>query len=189
MEKFRSSNDAQLQERVIDLMDIGLRIVHFLIDTDKSLYPTDDTKMIFVGEDIMPSDLMRVSTDNILGIACALGGSTSHAAILSRSLAIPAVLGVDNLMKNCSTGDQMLIDGDEGLVIINPSKSTLKDYKKKLDHSSLQIDLQDYSQPSETIDKKRIQVMGNICMVSDINQLQKYQNDGVNWHIVQNLCI
>ena len=179
MDKFRSSNDVQLQERVIDLMDIGLRIVHFLIDSNKSLYPTDDKKMIFVGEDIMPSDLMRVSTDNILGIACAYGGSTSHAAILSRSLAIPAVLGIDNLMENCSTGDQMLIDGDEGLVVINPSKSTLKNYRERLDHSSLQVDLHDYSQPSVTQDKKRIQVMGNICMVSDIKQLQKYQNDGV----------
>ncbi|MCH2208233.1 MAG: phosphoenolpyruvate--protein phosphotransferase [Lentisphaerales bacterium] len=179
MQKFRSSNDSQLQERVIDLMDVGLRIVHFLIDSDKSLFPTDDMKMIFVGDDIMPSDLMRVSTENILGIACSFGGSTSHAAILARSLSIPAVLGLEHLMDKCTTGDKMLIDGDEGLVILNPVNSTLKRYKEKLDHCSLEIHEEDTSQPAVTLDKKRIQVLGNICMVSDINQLQKYQNDGV----------
>jgi phosphotransferase system, enzyme I, PtsP len=179
MDKFRASNDTQLQERVIDLMDVGLRIVHFLLDSKKSLFPTNDTKMIFVGEDIMPSDFMRVSTDNILGIACALGGSTSHAAILARSMSIPAVLGLDNLMSSCETGDKMLIDGDTGEVVLNPSAKCLKAYEEKLDHCLLEFEEEDLSAPAVTSNNKRIQVMGNICMVSDFKQLEKYQNDGV----------
>ncbi|MCM8536492.1 MAG: phosphoenolpyruvate--protein phosphotransferase [Lentisphaeraceae bacterium] len=179
MDKFRDSNDSQLQERAIDLMDVGLRIVHFLIDTDKSLFPTDDMKMIFVGDDIMPSDLMRVSTKNILGIACEFGGSTSHAAILARSLAIPAVLGVTALKESCTTGDHMLIDGDEGTVILNPSKSTLTKHKKKLDNSLLEIQDEDFSEVAKSSDNKRVKVLGNICMVSDFNQLNRYQYDGV----------
>ena len=72
IEKFKASNDTQLMERCMDLMDIGLRIIQYLLDSKEYPRPNDDQRMIFVGDDVMPSDLMRVSTDNILGIACEL---------------------------------------------------------------------------------------------------------------------
>ena len=179
IEKFKASNDTQLMERCMDLMDIGLRIIQYLLDSKEYPRPNNDQRMIFVGDDVMPSDLMRVSTENILGIACALGGSTSHTAILTRSLNIPAVMGLDGLKEACKTGDKMLIDGEEGLVILNPSAATLKAYKDKLNECQLEIIDEDVSKPAETVDGQRIQVMGNICMVSDMNALKKYQNDGV----------
>ena len=179
IEKFKASQDTQLMERCMDLMDVGLRILQYLLDSKEYPRPNDDQRMIFVGDDIMPSDLMRVSTENILGIACALGGSTSHTAILARSLGIPAVMGLENVKEICRTGDKMLIDGEEGNVIINPSPSTIKAYDEKLNQCQLEIFDEDLSSPAVTADGKRIQVMGNICMVSDMNSLNKYQNDGV----------
>ncbi|MCM8529357.1 MAG: PEP-utilizing enzyme, partial [Lentisphaeraceae bacterium] len=179
IDKFKASKDTQLMERCMDLMDIGLRIIQYLLDSKEYPRPNDNQRMIFVGDDIMPSDLMRVSTDNILGIACALGGSTSHTAILARSLGIPAVMGLEGVKDICRTGDKVLIDGEEGRVIINPSAATLKAYDEKLNQCQLEIFNDDLSEPTVTADGKRIQVMGNICMVSDMNSLKKYQNDGV----------
>jgi len=179
IEKFKASNDTQLMERCMDLMDIGLRIIQYLLDSKEYPRPNDDQRMIFVGDDVMPSDLMRVSTDNILGIACELGGSTSHTAILTRSLGIPAVMGVEGLKEACKTGDKILIDGEEGRVILNPSPTTIKAYDDKLNQCQLEIVDEDVSKPAETLDGQRVQVMGNICMVSDMNALKKYQNDGV----------
>ena len=179
IEKFKASKDTQLMERCMDLMDIGLRIIQYLLDSKEYPRPNDNQRMIFVGDDVMPSDLMRVSTENILGIACALGGSTSHTAILTRSLGIPAVMGLDGLKEACKTGDKMLIDGEEGRVILNPSPATLSAYEDKLNQCQLEILDEDVSKPAETLDGQRVQVMGNICMVSDMNALKKYQNDGV----------
>ena len=179
IEKFKASKDTQLMERCMDLMDIGLRIIQYLLDSKEYPRPNDDQRMIFVGDDIMPSDLMRVSTENILGIACALGGSTSHTAILARSLGIPAVMGLTDLKELCHTGDKMLIDAEEGRVIINPSAATLKAYNDKLNHCPIEIFDENLGKPSYTLDKKRIEVMGNICMVSDMNSLKRYHNDGV----------
>jgi phosphotransferase system enzyme I (PtsP) len=179
IEKFKASKDNQLMERCMDLMDIGLRIVQYLISAVEYPRPTDGQRMIFVGDDIMPSDLMRVSTENILGIACALGGSTSHTAILAKSLAIPAVMGLDGLKDCCKTGDMMLIDGDQGIVFLNPSKAKLKSYKEKLDHCQLEVFDESLMEPAVTSDGKRIQIMGNICMVNDMDVLKRFQNDGV----------
>lgn len=179
IDKFKASQDTQLMERCMDLMDIGLRIIQYLLDSKEYPRPNDNQRMIFVGDDIMPSDLMRVSTENILGIACALGGSTSHTAILARSLGIPAVMGLEGIKEICRTGDKLLIDGEEGRVIVNPSKTTLKAYDEKLNQCQLEISADDFSEPAFSEDGTRIQVMGNICMVSDMNALQKYQNDGV----------
>ncbi|MCM8541322.1 MAG: phosphoenolpyruvate--protein phosphotransferase [Lentisphaeraceae bacterium] len=179
IDKFKASKDTQLMERCMDLMDIGLRIIQYLLDSKEYPRPNDNQRMIFVGDDIMPSDLMRVSSDNILGIACALGGSTSHTAILARSLGIPAVMGLEGVKDICRTGDKMLIDGEDGRIILNPSPATLKAYDVKLNQCQLEIFNDDLSEPTITADNKRIQVMGNICMVSDMNSLKKYQNDGV----------
>ena len=179
IEKFKASNDNQLIERCMDLMDIGLRIVQYLIATVEYPRPSDGQRMIFVGDDIMPSDLMRVSTENILGIACSLGGSTSHAAILAKSLAIPAVMGLDSLKDSCKTGDMMLIDGDRGVVFLNPDKATLEVYREKLDHCELEVFDETLKKPTVTADGKRIQIMGNVCMVNDMDILNRFQNDGV----------
>ena len=179
IEKFKASNDNQLIERCMDLMDIGLRIVQYLIATVEYPRPSDGQRMIFVGDDIMPSDLMRVSTENILGIACSLGGSTSHAAILAKSLAIPAVMGLDSLKDSCKTGDMMLIDGDRGVVFLNPDKATLEVYSEKLDHCELEVFDETLKKPTVTADGKRIQIMGNVCMVNDMDILNRFQNDGV----------
>ncbi|NQZ57466.1 MAG: phosphoenolpyruvate--protein phosphotransferase [Lentisphaeraceae bacterium] len=179
IEKFRSSNDAQLMERVIDLMDVGVRIVQYLIDDLVYLRPQGDQKMLFVGDDIMPSDLMRISTDNILGIVCRLGGSTSHAAILARSLAIPAVMGVSELDGKCENGDLMLIDGDQGLVIVKPTEARLQVYEERLSANFEEEVSAELTLPSVTADGQRIKVLGNICMLSDFELMKRYHNDGV----------
>jgi len=179
IEKFRASKSEQLIERVMDLMDVGVRTVQQLIANTDSPHPEENQKMLFVGDDIMPSDLMRISTDNILGIACRLGGSTSHAAILARSLAIPAVMGVTGLKGICKNGDLMLIDGDAGKIIINPSQESLKAYEKQLQTNREEIDASELQLPSETADGIRINVMGNICMLSDFELLKRFNNDGV----------
>jgi len=179
IEKFRSSNDVQLMERAMDLMDIGLRVVAYLVDTTEYPRPGESQKMIFVGDEIMPSDLIRLSSENILGIACSLGGSTSHAAILARSLNIPAIMGLEGLTEGCNTGDSMLIDGEENFVIVNPSEETLKAYEGRLGSKASEIIEVDLQEPTFTLDGESIRVMGNVCMVSDFTILNRIYNDGV----------
>ena len=116
-----------------------------------------------VSEDLTPSDTAALDRSKILGIATDSGGQTSHAVIMARASGVPAVVGLRNLSDKLSEGNELLIDGFEGVAIINPSETTLFRYGK-VDvqrHRLLKLVESESSLPAQTTDGKKINIWAN----------------------------
>lgn len=129
-ELFRRIPDSYLQERIADLRDVVSRILLHLAEEQRGT-PTDSNEpMILVAPEILPSQAMTFDRKRIAGILTEAGGSTGHAAILARSLGIPAVSGLRGLMREVHTGDLIALDGREGHVYLNPGPEVEAAYRK-----------------------------------------------------------
>lgn len=124
-----SAPDEYMHERAQDVEDVMHRIVRNI--QDQKLFSRLDGESVIISENLTPADTVIFSRNQILGYATDLGGTTSHAAILSRSLKIPAVVGLRNATRQVRPGDHVAIDGYSGLLIINPSEETLQHLQRK----------------------------------------------------------
>jgi len=127
---FNQLEDEYLRERAADLKDISKRLLRNLIGETAAGTAFLGEPRILVSEDLSPSDTASLDRSKILGIATDTGGRTSHAVIMARASGVPAVVGVRGLTEKLAEGDTILIDGFEGIAIINPSESTLFRYGK-----------------------------------------------------------
>ncbi|MDG1325603.1 MAG: phosphoenolpyruvate--protein phosphotransferase [Opitutales bacterium] len=127
---FNQLEDEYLRERAADLKDISKRLLRNLIGETAAGTAFLGEPRILVSEDLSPSDTASLDRSKILGIATDTGGRTSHAVIMARASGVPAVVGVRGLTEKLGEGDTILIDGFEGIAIINPSESTLFRYGK-----------------------------------------------------------
>ena len=125
MEAFENINDEYIRERVADIRDVTRRILGNLVGkADISLTELKERRII-VSDDLTPSETAGLEVGHVLGIATDAGGLTSHMIIMARSIEVPAVVGLHEVSHKVKPGDTMLIDGYEGVVIINPSEQNL----------------------------------------------------------------
>ena len=180
---FRNLPDPQFQSKAIDILDIGKRI---LKNCQKSKNPTTKLEeleegMIVLAEDLTPSDMMTLDPSRILGIAIEEGTSTSHAAIMARSLGIPALIQVKDLMKKAKDGVFAIIDGSSEQIILNPDPKLKRkyeaEYKEYLNRQRKMYEL--LSEPSITKDGVEILLKANVGQLSDIEQAVKNKAYGV----------
>ena len=127
---FNQLEDVYLRERASDLKDISRRLIRNLIGVTAAGTAFLEDPRVLVSEDLTPSDTASLDRSKILAIATETGGQTSHAVIMARASGVPAVVGVRSLIEGLNEGDTLLVDGFEGLVIINPSETTLFRYGK-----------------------------------------------------------
>ena len=180
---FRNLPDPQFQSKAIDILDIGKRI---LKNSQKSKNPTTKMEeleegMIVLAEDLTPSDMMTLDPSRILGIAIEEGTSTSHAAIMARSLGIPALIQVKDLMKKAKDGAFAIIDGSSEQIILNPDDKVKRkyqaEYKAYIARQRKMYEL--LSEPSVTKDGVEILLKANVGQLSDIEQAVKNKSYGV----------
>ena len=119
--------DGYLRERATDFRDVGHRVLRHLRQEDRKGAFAKPT--ILVAEELTLSQLTLVSHENLVGIALQSGGVTSHAAILARSFEIPTVVGVEHLMESVIEGDTLVLDGNSGVVYVNPSAEVEREYQ------------------------------------------------------------
>ncbi len=180
---FKNLPDPQFQSKAIDILDIGKRI---LKNCQKSKNPTTkleelDEGMIVLAEDLTPSDMMTLDPSRILGIAIEEGTTTSHAAIMARSLGIPALIQVKNLMKKAKDGVFAIIDGSSEQIILNPNESLKKKYREEYtEYQNRQRRMYEVlSEPSVTKDGVEVLLKANVGQLSDIEQAVKNNANGV----------
>ena len=128
---FERMDDSYLRARAEEVREVGMRIVRTLSDyklTDFSALPRGS---IIIAEAISPADTALMDPAQVGGFATVLGGAEGHTAIMARSLGLPAVLGVAGLMHEVKTGETVIVDGSNGLVIVNPGASLLADYQRR----------------------------------------------------------
>src|SRR5213595_1613821 len=121
-------DDPYLRERALDIQDVTKRVVRNLQGKAPKTFLSLTQPHILIAHNLTPSDTASMNKKHVLGIATDLGSRTSHAAIMARSLNIPAVLGLHDITAKIATGQHVLVDGSNGLVIVDPTPETLKHY-------------------------------------------------------------
>lgn len=127
---FDKIEDPFFKERRNDIFDVGKRLVNNL-EGDKREFLASITKpSLLVAHNLYPSDTINLQENQVIGFCTDVGGKTSHTALLAQSLNIPAVVGLSTASKEVKSGDTLIIDGENGLLVINPDKYTLANYRK-----------------------------------------------------------
>jgi phosphotransferase system enzyme I (PtsP) len=177
---FSRIEDPYLRERSADMEDIGRRIIDCLSGNEGSRVTLSE-KRVIVAEDILPSDLATLDHDKILGIITAKGDGNSHAAIMARSLGIPAVFGNMASIADISPKDNVIIDGNTGCIFVNPETKVLDEYERlHRDYHAKKRELEELRDiPAVTVDGTRVFLRANIGLLSDIRIAQANGAEGV----------
>lgn len=178
---FKTIEDEYLRERVSDIKDVSRRVLNNLVGAIKNGGESTQQSRIIVSEDITPSQAVGFDKNNLLGFITDSGGATSHFVIMSRSLKIPAVVGLHNATEKIKPNDYLLIDGYEGLVFINPTTETIKEYDQ-IANKHLEIERtfqEELVEKTETLDGQSIELMANIESSNDISESVQNSFDGI----------
>jgi phosphotransferase system enzyme I (PtsI) len=178
---FQNLEDEYLRERVSDIRDVSKRVLNNLLGNNSNELIANDMKRIIVSDDITPSFAMSLNRESLLGFLTDSGGATSHFVIMSRSMKIPAVVGLHDATAMIQKNDYVLIDGYEGKIFINPSAKTIALYDEKATKKQA-IELtyrRELFENCETKDGRRIELMANIEGSPEITSLKESNADGV----------
>jgi phosphotransferase system enzyme I (PtsI) len=188
---FSQLEDEYLSERSSDLKDISKRLLGNLVGATAAGTAFLDEPRILVSEDLSPSDTASLDGDKILGIATDAGGRTSHAVIMARSSGVPAVVGLRQMTEQLSEGDTLLIDGFEGIAIVNPSETTLFRYGKVGLSRKRMKDLleEETSFPALTKDGEKVVFLANADSSEEVRKAKKHGCEGVGLFRTESLFL
>ncbi|MFP4520862.1 MAG: phosphoenolpyruvate--protein phosphotransferase [Fibrobacterota bacterium] len=180
---FEKIKDDYLKSRVQELLDVERRVLDILIEGDISggFLKEIDSPVILVAQNLYVSDIFEVNKENILGILTEAGGVTSHTAIISRAMGVPAIVGIKDAAEIINSGTEMILDGIHGELVVKPGRKDIKHYKRIKDkfdkgESELFDKLRDVS--ASTLDGKKVELAANIEMPQEAETIK--QNGAVN---------
>ncbi|HEX9830809.1 MAG TPA: phosphoenolpyruvate--protein phosphotransferase [Thermodesulfobacteriota bacterium] len=182
-EAFKNVEDIYMKERLADIYYLGERILRNIRGIQDDI-PDLGQDSVLVAHDISPVDLVGFAKHHAIGLATDVGGSTSHSAIVAKSLGIPAVMGLEDVMLKVSPGALIFIDGFKGIIIINPTEKELRECRKRLrEYQALEKKLLTYaSLPGKTIDGREIKVSANIEISDEVNLAVCYGAEGIGMY-------
>ncbi|MBC2393422.1 phosphoenolpyruvate--protein phosphotransferase [Clostridium acetobutylicum] len=178
---FEGIEDEYVKERIADVKDVGNRVLQNLAGNDMTSLADVDNNTVVVAHDLTPSDTAQLDKNRVIGFLTNIGGRTSHSAIMARTLEIPAVVGLQDIVESVKNGDTIVVDGAEGIAIINPDEATLKEYEaKKAEYEKKQEKLRELiNVETRTKEGKRVEVCGNIGKAKDVEAVLQNGGDGV----------
>ena len=178
---FESMDNEYMRERAADIKDVSKRILSNLAGKGGDSFAIIENNTVVVAHDLTPSDTAGLDRSKVVGFITNIGGRTSHAAIMARTLEIPAVLGLGDITDCVKNGDTVIVDGIAGDVIINPSEEVLAEYKaKKEKFQAEQEELKKLIDVKTTTKSgRRIEVCGNIGKPEDVKGVIENGGDGV----------
>ncbi|MDD2699606.1 MAG: phosphoenolpyruvate--protein phosphotransferase [Sideroxydans sp.] len=181
--QFEAFDDAYLRERKTDVIQVVERILKVLGGHPGHVPPTpqQDTEMVLVAHDVSPADLIQLKPHQFCAILTDLGGATSHTAIVARGLNTPCIVGLHHARELIKDRDMLIVDGGQGVVIVNPDKNLLAEYK--LRQSEWQLERQKLKRlktaRANTLDGTVVDLMANIEMPTDVQQVKDNGANGV----------
>jgi phosphotransferase system enzyme I (PtsI) len=179
--QFASMTDRYFQERVKDIYDIERRILKNLIGQKHEDLAHLTSDVVVIAHDLLPSQTAALDREHVKGFATDVGGRTSHTAIVARAMGIPAVVGMGNLTSEVTSGDIVIIDGKNGMVIVNPDADQLAEYRadaRLIEQMELKLShLADL--PAETLDKHQVSLQANIEAAEDIPEALTRGAEGI----------
>ena len=181
IEMFENIEDEYIRERALDLKDVSNRLLKILLDIETMDLSTLEDECIIIAEDLTPSDTAQMNKEMVLGFITELGGKTSHTSIMARTLEIPAVSGVKDITNKTKNGDFAIIDGKEGLIILNPSKEEIDNYKEKKErYEQFKLKLNEIK-GKESISKDgiKVEIAANIGTPKDVDKVIENDAEGI----------
>lgn len=174
-------DDEYLKERASDLRDVASRVLNNLMGRQDATLRHLKDPCIIIAHDLTPSTTAQLDKKLALGFATDIGGKTSHTAIMARSMGIPAVVGLQHASTLIEAGDYLLLDGFNGLLIVNPTDQTLFEYGRLVrTQVNLEEKLRDITdKPAVTLDGHRIILSANIGSTADIHDVKRAGAEGV----------
>jgi phosphotransferase system enzyme I (PtsI) len=174
-------DDAYLRERAADVRDVSQRILNNLLGLQRRDLQHLTEPCILITPDLPPSEAALLDRKVVLGVGTDIGSKTSHTAIMARSLQIPAVTGLRNVSQKLQTGDHILLDGYNGVLIVNPSDQTLFEYGQLAKRQvSIEEKLREITTlPAVTLDGTKYVLSANIEQTSDIESVKYFGAEGV----------
>jgi phosphotransferase system enzyme I (PtsI) len=168
---FEGVEDVYISGRISDVQYVVQRILRNLSgEKHEIIWEVGHEGVVIVSHDLSPADTAQMKLDKIVGFATDSGGRTSHTAIVARSMELPAVVGLDNVTRFVRTGDEIIVDGTSGLVVVNPYPDMLKRYEEKKRHYDDAKDeyLKYAKLPAVTLDHYHVQIGSNIEFIEEI---------------------
>jgi phosphotransferase system enzyme I (PtsI) len=174
------SHEPYMRERSHDIEDIKNRIIRN-IRKKKWKSRITDGEVILVSSSLTPADTVLFSRLNVTGYITNFGGLTSHAAIVARSLNVPAIVGLHEATENIQNSDKIIIDGFNGIVIVNPDEEQLAHYKRTLEKlEEVDLELTKLRElPAETLDGKKIDILANLDLSEELELIIQNGAEGI----------
>jgi phosphoenolpyruvate-protein phosphotransferase (PTS system enzyme I) len=178
---FLAMEDEYLQQKSSDIKDVGMRIIDKLSGEDSKGINELTEASIIIAHDLFPSDTIQMDKSKVLGFATDLGGKTSHTAIIATALEIPAIVATNKVTQILKSGDMVIIDGEEGNVLVNPDVNTLEIYQKKSEENKKHKEtLSKFkSLLATTTDGYSVKLFANIGSIEDSNIACENCADGI----------
>jgi phosphotransferase system enzyme I (PtsI) len=178
---FANIENEYLRERALDLKDVSKRLLRILLGIETMDLASLKEECIIVAEDLTPSDTAQMNKKMVLGFVTELGGKTSHTSIMARTLETPAIAGIKDATKIIKNDDFMIIDGKEGLVLLNPSEEDIKLYeKKKKDYEEFKLKLKEMKgKESISKDGVKVEIAANIGTPKDMDKVLENDGEGI----------
>lgn len=178
---FQSLKGQQMAERANDIFDIEKRILRNLLGRRREELSQVTSPVLVLAHNLTPSETANLNPRFVMGLVTEVGGPGSHTAIVAEGLGIPAVVGVGPFLTDVSGGDTVIIDGDQGQIILRPDEESLARYHYEIEEQRcLAVKLETLRElPAETTDGVKIQLLGNIEFPAEVQQCLERGADGI----------
>ncbi|HJQ84498.1 MAG TPA: phosphoenolpyruvate--protein phosphotransferase [Candidatus Binatia bacterium] len=178
--RFMRMSDGYLRDRALDVKDVGLRILRNLLGVVEPERPLEKDSVL-VAHELTLSDLALIEHEHLRAIVLATGGVTSHASILARSFEIPTVVGAEHLTETVHEGDDLIVDGNSGVIFVNPPVDVAREYDRlEREYRAFNRELETLKNlPAETTDGRRVSLYANMGLVADLQFAHAHGAQGI----------
>jgi phosphoenolpyruvate-protein phosphotransferase (PTS system enzyme I) len=178
---FEMIDDEYFRERKHDIQDVGKKILRHLLGKDRRPLSKVKAGAIVVAHNLTPADTISIRENEVKGFVTDIGGKTSHTAIVAQSLEVPAVVGLKNAVSQIREGETIIIDGNKGVIIVDPTHEIIENYRREAEIQQTQLKelekLRDL--PAQTIDGHRLSVAANIDTPDDLKSVLHHGAEGI----------
>lgn len=188
---FENIQDEYLRERATDVVEAGKKIFRHLLKSPPPDMHLLREEHIVIARNLSPADTIVLRKSHVLAFATDIGGRTSHTAILAQALEIPAVLGLKDITRKVQTGDMLIVDGIQGVVIVNPEETALENYRReKQKHALLQQELSQFRDlPAVTQDGKKVELAANLEIPEELSSIISHGAEGIGLYRTEYLYL
>ncbi len=178
---FRNISDNYLSERANDIEDIKNRIISKLLKIEENSFLNIGPNTILVTQELTTSDTAKINMSNVAGIISEIGGTNSHVSIIARNKQIPMVIRIENAQTKIKSGDNLIVNGNTGVVYVEPPQEEIEKYKKlKLENDESKKKLEEYKNIiAKTKDGIQVEVSCNIGKLRDLEDALRVGADGI----------